>query len=144
MLACTTWNTDAGIAQRRVALAAIATEMGATYDEVVELDLGVIAHFMNPAMPALAQMADSSIKLASAVEGFSDTDTFWETNGFDADARKRIKRELRVVRARQVLLRAICSMSLLMSAALLGTARDSTKRLTGRWLTGRSTTSQAS
>lgn len=103
VLSCATWNTDAGIALRRVAVAAIATELGTTYDDVLGEDLGIIPHFMNPAMPTLAQMADSSIKIASAVEGFSDTDTFWEMNGFDAAARKRVRRELREVRGQNVL-----------------------------------------
>ena len=103
VLACTVWNNDAGIALRRVATAAIATEMGTTYEDVLESDLGIDTHFMNPAMPTLAQMADSSIKLASAVEGFADTDTFWEMNGFDSAQRKRIRRELRQVRGQNVL-----------------------------------------
>ena len=103
VLACSTWNTDAGIALKRVATAAVATELGATYDDVVEADLGIIAHFMNPAMPTLAQQTDSSIKLASAVEGFAETDTFWEMNGFDAASRKRVRRELREVRGQNVL-----------------------------------------
>lgn len=103
VLACTVWNTDAGIALRRVAVAAIATEMGTTYEDALDADLGIDTHFMNPAMPTLAQMADSSIKLAGAVEGFSDTDTFWEMNGFDAAQRKRVRRELRQVRGQNVL-----------------------------------------
>lgn len=103
VLACTVWNTDAGITLQRVAIAAIATELGTTYEDVLEADLGIDTHFMNPAMPTLAQMADSSIKLASAVDGFADTDTFWEMNGFDSAQRKRVRRELRQVRGQNVL-----------------------------------------
>lgn len=103
VLACTMWNNDAGIALSRVAVAAIATEMDTTYDDVIESGIGIDTHFMNPAMPTLAQQTDSSIKIASVVEGFSDTDTFWELNGFDAAQRKRIRRELRLVRGQNVL-----------------------------------------
>jgi hypothetical protein len=103
VLSCRTWNTDAGIALRRVAIAAVATEMGTTYQDVVDADLGIIPNFMNPAMPTLAQMADASIKLASAIDGFADTDTMLEMNGFDKAARKRIRRELREVRGQNVL-----------------------------------------
>ena len=103
VLSCTVWNTDAGIALQRVAVAAVATEFGTTYEDVLEADFGIDAHFMNPAMPTLAQQTDSSIKLASAVEGFSETDTFWEMNGFDAAQRKRVRRELREVRGGRVL-----------------------------------------
>jgi hypothetical protein len=48
-------------------------------------------------------MADASIKLASAIDGFADTDTMLEMNGFDKAARKRIRRELREVRGQNVL-----------------------------------------
>lgn len=100
---CITWNTDASIALKRVAIAAIATEMGTTYQDVMDADLGIIAHFLPPADDTRAEQTDSSMKLASVVEGFSETDTFWEMNGFDAAGRKRVRRELREARAQTVL-----------------------------------------
>lgn len=51
--------------------------------------------FLNPAMPTLAQQTDSSIKLASAVEGFAGTPTFWRLNGLDDDEVRNVVSEIR-------------------------------------------------
>lgn len=89
------WNETAGETLRDVATACVATELGITYDQAELMDFGIDTRFRNPAMPTLAQQTDSAIKLASAVDGFASTDTFWELNGFDAEERKRVKNELR-------------------------------------------------
>ena len=89
------WNETAGEALRDVAVACVATEMGITFDEAEQLDLGIDSRFRNPAMPTLAQQTDSAIKLASVVDGFANTDTFWELNGLTAEERKRVRNELR-------------------------------------------------
>ena len=52
-------------------------------------------HFLNPAMPTLAQQTDSSIKLAAAVEGFAGTPTFWRLNGLDDDEVRTVVSEVR-------------------------------------------------
>ena len=88
------WNEDVSDVLSEIATALIATELGTTFAEVESRDLGIEARFRNPAMPTLAQMADSSIKLATAVEGFADTDTFWEMNGFGQEERDRIRRQV--------------------------------------------------
>lgn len=84
ILKCKSFIKEAKNALNRVCVAAYATEMGMTYDEALE-QLDVSVHFLNPAMPTLAQQTDSSIKLASVVEGFAGTPTFWRLNGFDDD-----------------------------------------------------------
>lgn len=89
------WNETAGEALRDVAVACVATELGITFDEAEALDLGIDSRFRNPAMPTLAQQTDSAIKLASVVDGFANTDTFWELNGLTAEERKRVRNELR-------------------------------------------------
>lgn len=89
------WNETAGEALRDVAVACVATELGITFDEAEQLDLGIDSRFRNPAMPTLAQQTDSAIKLASVVDGFANTDTFWELNGLTAEERKRVRNELR-------------------------------------------------
>ena len=60
-------------------------------------------HFLNPAMPTLAQQTDSSIKLASVVEGFAGTPTFWRLNGFDDDETRNVGSECERNRARAAL-----------------------------------------
>ena len=72
ILKCKSFIREAKAALSRTATAALTTELGVTYAEAEEA-CEVSAHFLNPAMPTLAQQTDSSIKLASAVEGFAGT-----------------------------------------------------------------------
>ena len=97
------WNEDAGDVLADVALACIATERGTTFAEVAGEGLGIEVRFRNPAMPTLAQQTDSSVKIASVVEGFARTETFWEMNGFGHEERTRILRELRRARGEMLL-----------------------------------------
>ncbi len=84
ILKCKGFIRQAKAALSRTAIAALATEYGTTYaDAAAAYDVSV--HFLNPAMPTLAQQTDSSIKLASVVDGFAGTPTFWRLNGFDDD-----------------------------------------------------------
>lgn len=92
------WNEDAGAVLSDVAMALLATERGVSYDAVAQERPGIEARFRNPAMPTLAQQTDSSVKIASVVDGFAQTETFWEMNGFGAEERSRIMRELRRAR----------------------------------------------
>lgn len=105
------WNETAGEALRDVAVACVATEMGITFDEAEALNLGIDSRFRNPAMPTLAQQTDSAIKLASVVDGFAGTDTFWELNGLTAEERKRVRAELREAQGASTLAGMIAGMS---------------------------------
>lgn len=91
------WNEDAGDVLVDVATALIATERSTTFAAVRADRLGIEARFRNPAMPTLAQQTDSSVKIAAMVDGFAQTETFWEMNGFASEERSRIMRELRRV-----------------------------------------------
>ncbi len=92
ILKCKSFIREAKTALSRTATAALATELGVPYDEMEDaFELSV--HFLNPAMPTLAQQTDSSIKIASAVEGFAGTPTFWRLNGFDDDETRSITSE---------------------------------------------------
>lgn len=62
-------------------------------------------------MPTLAQQTDSAIKLASVVDGFAGTDTFWELNGLTAEERKRVRAELREAQGASTLAGMIAGMS---------------------------------
>ena len=75
-------------------IAAAATELGKSYAEAEEA-CDVSVNFLNPAMPTLAQQTDSSIKLASAVDGFAGTPTFWRLNGLDDDEVRNVMSEIR-------------------------------------------------
>ena len=49
----------------------------------------IIAHFKNPAMPSIAATTDAALKIATARQGFAQTDIFLEMIGFDqADIRR--------------------------------------------------------
>ena len=53
-------------------------------------------NFKNPAMPSVAVTADAAIKIASARQGFANTDTFLEMIGFDKADIRRIKAQERM------------------------------------------------
>ena len=95
------WNEDVSDVLVDVAVALLATERGTTFDAVEASGLGIEARFTNPAMPTLAQQTDASVKIASAVPSFAETETFWEMNGFGKEERERIMRQLEDVRTRE-------------------------------------------
>ena len=92
ILKCKSFIREAKAALSRAATAALATELGVSFAEA-QAACDVSVHFLNPAMPTLAQQTDSSIKLASAVEGFAGTPTFWRLNGFDDDETRNVSSE---------------------------------------------------
>ena len=84
-------NAGNGTALRNIALMALAIANDTTLDNLTDEQREVIAHFKNPAMPSVAVTADAAIKIASAREGFAETDTFLEMIGFDQADIRRIK-----------------------------------------------------
>ena len=84
-------NQNNGDALKEIALMLQAIEMGTTPDALPEENAGIMAHFKNPAMPSVAVTADAAIKIASARQGFAETDTFLEMIGFDQADIRRIK-----------------------------------------------------
>ena len=98
------WNEAAADVLADVATACLATERNTTFAEVRDEALGIEARFRNPAMPTLAQQTDSAIKIAGVLEGFAQTDTFLELNGFGKEERTRIAREIRRARGDAMIL----------------------------------------
>jgi hypothetical protein len=84
-------NAGNGDSLRTIALMALAMERNCSLDELPEEDRAVVAHFKNPAMPNVAVTADAAIKIATAREGFAQTDTFLEMLGFGPADIRRIK-----------------------------------------------------
>ena len=84
-------NIGNGVALRSIALMALAISNGVTLADLTENQKAVVAHFKNPAMPSVAATSDAAIKIASAREGFADTDVFLEMLGFDKADIRRIK-----------------------------------------------------
>ena len=84
-------NAGNGVALRNIALMALAIKKKVRIEELSQEDLEVIAHFKNPAMPSVAITTDADIKIASAREGFAETDTFLEMIGFDKAQVRRIR-----------------------------------------------------
>ena len=91
-------NIANGSALDLIALMALAISQNKTIDELTDEEKDVRAHFKNPAMPSVAVTADAAIKIASARQGFAETDTFLEMIGFDQADIRRIKAQ--EVRAR--------------------------------------------
>ena len=68
---------------------ALAIELGTTPDDQTDEMIEIIAHFKNPAMPSIAATTDAALKIATARQGFAQTDIFLEMIGFDqADIRR--------------------------------------------------------
>lgn len=84
-------NLGNGNSLRNIALMALAIVNNVKIEDLEAEQLDVIAHFKNPAMPSVAATADAAIKIASAREGFAQTDTFLEMIGFDQADIRRIK-----------------------------------------------------
>lgn len=84
-------NAGNGNTLKTIARMALAIANKTTLEELTDDQNDVIAHFKNPAMPSVAVTADAAIKIASAREGFSQTDTFLEMIGFSQADIRRIK-----------------------------------------------------
>ena len=90
-------NAGNGNSLRTIALMSMAIAQNKKIEELTDDEKAVVAHFKNPAMPSVAATTDAAIKIASAREGFAETDTFLEMIGFDqADIRRIKNEELRV------------------------------------------------
>ena len=96
-------NTGNGDALRVIAQMAIAISNSVNLDELTDEQKAVMAHFKNPAMPNLASTADAAIKIASARQAFSGTDTFLEMIGFSQADIRRIKGQEQKARGLQTL-----------------------------------------
>lgn len=89
-----TWNKDVSDTLTDVAIACLATERDTDFDTIEREGYNILPRFMNPTMPTQAQLADSTIKIASVVEGYSKTPTFWHNLGFDDAQTKTVLDEL--------------------------------------------------
>lgn len=96
-------NHGNGAALRNIALMALAIKENKSLAELSEEQQDIVAHFKNPAMPSVAITTDAAIKIASAREGFAQTDTFLEMIGFDKAEIRRIKNQEAQARGLQVL-----------------------------------------
>ena len=84
-------NEGNGDALKRIARIALAVELGTIPEKLQENNQGIIPHFKNPAMPSVASTTDAALKIATAREGFAQTDVFLEMIGFDQADIRRIK-----------------------------------------------------
>ncbi len=84
-------NARNGDALKNIAVMALAIAQDKKIEDLPDEQKKLIAHFKNPAMPSVAVTADAAIKIASAREGFAETDTFLEMIGFDQADIRRIK-----------------------------------------------------
>lgn len=97
-------NRCAGDALYNIGQMALAIELGTTPDKLPEEEKNIMAHFKNPAMPSIAVSADSAIKIASAREGFAQTDIFLEMIGFDQADIRRIRSQEQRVNGQKILM----------------------------------------
>lgn len=83
---------------KNIAFMALAMVHNTTIDDLTDEQKAVIAHFKNPAMPNVAVSADAAIKIASAREGFANTDVFAEMIGFSKADIRRIKAQEQIAK----------------------------------------------
>jgi hypothetical protein len=86
-----------------IAMMAQAIVRNVSLNDLTEEEMSVMAHFKNPAMPSVAMTADAATKIASAREGFANTDIFLEMIGFDQADIRRIKSQEQYARGLNVL-----------------------------------------
>ena len=96
-------NAGNGDALRNIALMALAISQDMTVDELPEEQKSIVAHFKNPAMPNVAVTADAAIKIASARQGFAETNVFLEMLGFDQAEIRRINAQEQKARGLQLI-----------------------------------------
>lgn len=84
-------NRENGDALYRIGKMALAIELGTVPEGLPDDKKILIAHFKNPAMPSVASTTDAALKIATAREGFAQTDVFLEMIGFDQADIKRIR-----------------------------------------------------
>ena len=89
-------NAGNGDSLRTIALMALAIVKKTSLDGLTDDEKAVVAHFKNPAMPSVASTTDAAIKIASARQGFANTDIFLEMIGFDQADIRRIKSQERM------------------------------------------------
>ncbi len=97
-------NAGNGDALRMIAVMAIAVAESKTIEELLPEQKSIVAHFKNPAMPSVAVTTDAAIKIASARQGFAQTDVFLEMIGFDKADIRRIKAQEQKEQANALLL----------------------------------------
>lgn len=96
-------NATNGNAMMVIAQMATAIAKETTLEKLSKEEKEIVAHYKNPAMPSVAATADAAVKIASAREGFSDTDVFLEMIGFDQADIRRIKAQEQRARGAKIL-----------------------------------------
>jgi hypothetical protein len=96
-------NESNGDSLKMIAMMAQAIVRNVSLNDLTEEEMSVMAHFKNPAMPSVAMTADAATKIASAREGFANTDIFLEMIGFDQADIRRIKAQEQYARGLNVL-----------------------------------------
>lgn len=82
------------VSMRNVALMAMAVAGNTTIDGLTDEQRSVMPHFRNPRTPSLASTADAMVKVASVLEGFSQTREFLTGMGFEAAEVESIRSQL--------------------------------------------------
>ena len=90
-------------ALRTIALMALAITNNTTLDGLSADEQAIMAHFKNPAMPSVAATADAAVKIATARQGFAETDVFLEMLGFSQADIRRIRAQEQRARGQAIL-----------------------------------------
>ena len=82
-------NAGNSAALQTIAQMAMAIAGNVKMEDLDDAQKSVVPHFKNPALPSVAATTDAAVKIASARQGFSQTDVFLEMIGFGpADIRR--------------------------------------------------------
>ena len=89
---------------REVALMAMAVAGNTTVDALTPEQQSVMPHFRNPRTPSLASTADAMVKIATVLDGFSQTREFLTGMGFEAAEVESIRAQLDTARNQNMLM----------------------------------------
>ena len=96
-------NAGNGDALYTISQMAQAIARNVSPSDLTDDEKDIMAHFKNPAMPSISATADAAMKIATARQGFSATDTFAEMIGFDQADIRRIKAQEELARGVEIL-----------------------------------------
>lgn len=98
VIECEALDRNNGKAILEVARLALAIATNRTLDQLTDDENTLQVHWIDPAMPSAAAVADANVKIAGACPEYAGTEIFFENLGFNEEQRRRVKSEMQANR----------------------------------------------
>lgn len=102
VIECEALDRNNGKAILEVARLALAIATNRTLDQLTEDENTLQVHWIDPAMPSAAAVADANVKIAGACPEYAGTEIFFENLGFNEEQRRRVKTEMQANRQTRI------------------------------------------